>query len=98
MPQPFIGELMAFAGNFAPAGWAFCSGQLVPISQNEALFALIGTTYGGDGVSTFALPDLRSRTPIHAGNGFVLGELDGAETVTLDAAQLPSHSHGLAAS
>ncbi len=82
-----------FAGNFAPAGWMFCEGQLLPISENETLFQLIGTTYGGDGQSTFALPDLRGRIPIHQGNGFILAETGGAEEVTLTVNQIPSHSH-----
>ena len=82
-----------FAGNFAPAGWAFCDGSLLPISEYETLFALIGTTYGGDGQSTFALPDLRGRLPIHQGNGFTLAETGGAETVTLNLNQVPAHSH-----
>lgn len=91
--DPYIGQIMMFGGNFAPAGWAFCSGQLMPISQNDALFALIGTTYGGDGVQTFALPDLRGRVPIHQGAAHVIGEAGGVESVTLTAAQLPVHSH-----
>jgi len=82
-----------FAGNFAPAGWAFCAGQLIAISENEALFALIGTTYGGDGQSTFALPDLRSRLPVHQGSGFVIGQAAGEEAVTLNTNQIPLHSH-----
>jgi microcystin-dependent protein len=82
-----------FAGNFAPAGWMFCEGQLLPISQNETLFQLIGTTYGGDGESTFALPDLRGRIPIHQGNGFILAETGGAEEITLTVQQIPAHSH-----
>src|SRR5712692_9817912 len=82
-----------FAGNFAPAGWMFCEGQLLPISENETLFNLIGTTYGGDGQSTFALPDLRGRLPMHQGNGFVLAETGGAEEVTLTVNQIPAHSH-----
>lgn len=82
-----------FAGNFAPAGWAFCDGQLLPISENETLFQLIGTTYGGDGESTFALPNLQSRIPIHMGNGFILAETGGAEEVTLTVNQIPSHAH-----
>lgn len=82
-----------FAGNFAPAGWMFCEGQLLPISENETLFNLIGTTYGGDGESTFALPDLRGRLPIHQGNGFILAESGGAEEVTLTSTQIPAHSH-----
>jgi microcystin-dependent protein len=84
-----------FAGNFAPAGWMFCEGQLLPISEYETLFNLIGTTYGGDGQSTFALPDLRGRIPLHQGNGFTLAETGGAETVTLTVQQLPAHSHAL---
>ena len=74
MAQPYVGEIRMFAGNFAPAGWMFCEGQLLPISENETLFQLIGTTYGGDGESTFALPDLRGRIPIHQGSGFILAE------------------------
>lgn len=87
-----------FAGNFAPAGWMFCEGQLVPISENETLFQLIGTTYGGDGQSTFALPDLRGRIPIHQGNGFIRAETGGAEEITLTVSQIPSHTHPLLAS
>jgi microcystin-dependent protein len=97
MSQPFVGEIRMFGGNFAPAGWSFCSGQLLPISENETLFNLIGTTYGGDGQSTFALPDLQGRIPIHAGNGFVLAENGGAESVTLTTQQIPAHSHPLLA-
>lgn len=82
-----------FAGNFAPAGWMFCEGQLLPISENETLFQLIGTTYGGDGESTFALPDLQGRIPIHQGNGFILAETGGAEEITLTVNQIPAHSH-----
>lgn len=87
-----------FAGNFAPAGWMFCEGQLLPISENEVLFQLIGTTYGGDGESTFALPDLRGRIPIHQGNGFILAETGGVEEVTLTVNQIPAHSHPFLAS
>jgi microcystin-dependent protein len=87
-----------FAGNFAPAGWMFCEGQLLPISENETLFQLIGTTYGGDGESTFALPDLRGRIPIHQGNGFILAETGGAEEITLTINQIPAHSHAMLAS
>lgn len=87
-----------FAGNFAPAGWMFCEGQLLPISENETLFQLIGTTYGGDGESTFALPDLRGRLPIHQGNGFILAETGGAEEITLTVSQIPAHTHPLLAS
>src|SRR5437868_3196235 len=97
MAQPYVGEIRMFAGNFAPAGWMFCEGQLLPISENETLFQLIGTTYGGDGQSTFALPDLRGRIPIHMGNGFTLAETGGVETVTLTSAQLPTHTHELLA-
>jgi len=95
MAQPYVGEIRMFAGNFAPAGWMFCEGQLLPISENETLFQLIGTTYGGDGESTFALPDLRGRIPIHQGNGFILAETGGAEEITLTAQQIPAHSHPL---
>jgi len=93
MAQPYVGEIRMFAGNFAPAGWMFCEGQLLPISENETLFQLIGTTYGGDGESTFALPDLRGRIPIHQGNGFILAETGGAEEITLTINQIPAHSH-----
>jgi len=93
MAQPYVGEIRMFAGNFAPAGWMFCEGQLLPISENETLFQLIGTTYGGDGQSTFALPDLRGRVPVHQGNGFVIAETGGVEEVTLTTSQIPSHSH-----
>lgn len=97
MAQPYVGEIRMFAGNFAPAGWMFCDGQLLAISANETLFQLIGTTYGGDGESTFALPDLQSRTPIHQGNGFTLAETGGAEEITLTVQQIPAHSHPLLA-
>ncbi len=93
MSSPYIGEIRMFGGNFAPAGWAFCSGQLMPISQNDTLFNLIGTTYGGDGQSTFALPDLQGRVPVHVGPGFSIGQRAGEETVTLMTQQIPSHSH-----
>jgi len=100
MVTPFIGEIRMFAGNFAPRGWALCNGQILPVSQNDALFSLFGTIYGGDGRTTFALPDLRGRVPIHWGNGPGLtsrriGEKGGAERVTLTADQLPSHKHTL---
>lgn len=98
MAQPYVGEIRMFAGNFAPAGWMFCEGQLLPISENETLFQLIGTTYGGDGQSTFALPDLRGRLPVHMGNGFILAETGGAEEITLTVNQIPAHSHPLLAS
>src|SRR6202007_190635 len=97
MAQPYVGEIRMFAGNFAPAGWMFCEGQLLPISEYETLFNLIGTTYGGDGQSTFALPDLRGRIPLHFGNGFTLAETGGVETVTLTTSQIPAHSHPLLA-
>ncbi len=93
MSSPFIGEIRMFAGNFAPAGWAFCNGALIPISENDALFNLIGTTYGGDGQSTFALPNLQSAVPVHVGPGFALGQSGGAESVTLTTSQIPAHSH-----
>jgi microcystin-dependent protein len=97
MAQPYVGEIRMFAGNFPPVGWMFCEGQLLPISENETLFQLIGTTYGGDGESTFALPDLRGRIPIHQGNGFILAETGGAEEITLTISQIPAHSHPLLA-
>jgi microcystin-dependent protein len=98
MAQPYVGEIRLFGGNFPPAGWALCDGSLLPIAENETLFQLIGTTYGGDGQSTFALPDLRGRIPIHVGAGpgltsRVLGEIDGQEAVTLTPAELPAHAH-----
>jgi microcystin-dependent protein len=103
MAQPYVGEIRMFAGNFNPAGWAFCNGALLPISENETLFQLIGTTYGGDGESTFALPNLQSRVPIHMGTGpsgstFVLAETGGVETVTLNTQQMPLHNHAFIAS
>jgi microcystin-dependent protein len=97
MAQPYVGEIRMFAGNFAPAGWMFCEGQLLPIFEYETLFNLIGTTYGGDGRSTFALPELRGRLPLHFGNGFTLAETGGVETVTLTVPQIPAHSHPLLA-
>ena len=103
MADPYIGEIRLFAGTFAPAGWAFCDGTRLAISEYDALFALIGTTYGGDGQQTFALPDLRGRVPIHQGSGpgltpRVMGEAAGAERVTLAPAQIPQHQHVLVAS
>src|SRR5437868_1696979 len=98
MAQPYVGEIRMFAGNFAPAGWMFCEGQLLPISENETLFNLIGTTYGGDGQSTFALPDLRGRIPLHQGNGFTLAETGGAEEITLTTQQIPAHTHPMLSS
>jgi microcystin-dependent protein len=97
MAQPYVGELRMFAGNFPPSGWMFCQGQLLPISENETLFNLIGTTYGGDGQSTFALPDLRGRVPVHIGsngtNNYNLADTGGVETVTLTTNQIPVHNH-----
>jgi microcystin-dependent protein len=93
--NPYIGEVRLFAGNFAPVDWAFCDGSLLPIANYDALFNLIGTTYGGDGQTTFALPDLRGRLPLHAGSGFVLGSLGGVDNVTLNTQQIPSHTHPL---
>jgi microcystin-dependent protein len=93
MSTPYVGEIRMFGGNFAPVGWAQCQGQLLPISEYEVLFQLIGTTYGGDGQSTFGLPDLRGRLPVHQGSGFVVGQAGGSETVTLTSAQLSSHTH-----
>jgi microcystin-dependent protein len=97
MSDPYVGEIRMFAGNFAPAGWAFCDGQLVSIAENDVLFALIGTTYGGDGQTTFALPDLRGRIPIHFNASHPQGEISGTETVTLLSVQMPSHTHPLQA-
>ncbi|WP_406700934.1 tail fiber protein [Singulisphaera sp. Ch08] len=96
--EPYIGEIGMVAFNFAPRGWAFCNGQILPINQNQALFSLLGTTFGGNGVTTFALPDMRSRIPVHSGQGpglsnYSLGETGGAEAVALTVAQLPRHSH-----
>jgi microcystin-dependent protein len=93
MATPFIGEIRMFGGNFAPASWAFCNGQLLPISEYDALYNLIGTTYGGDGTTTFGLPDLRGRIPVHVGNGFVQGQLAGEETHLLTVQEIPSHTH-----
>ena len=103
MAEPFLGQIMLFAGNFAPAGWAFCNGQLLSIQQNTALFSILGTTYGGNGQTTFALPDLRGRAPIHFGQGpglssYSLGQIAGVETVTLNVTQLPAHQHAQPAS
>jgi microcystin-dependent protein len=101
MSNPFIGEIRMFGGNFAPANWAFCNGQLMSIAQNDALYALIGTTYGGDGVNTFGLPDLQGRIPLHqgtsGGNTAVIGERAGVENVTLTTNQLPIHNHPVSA-
>lgn len=102
MTDPFVGEIRMFAGTFAPNGWALCEGQLVPISQNTALFSLLGTSYGGDGKSTFALPDLRDASPVHHGQGpgrsqYDLGQSGGSQSVTLVPSELPSHSHAVMA-
>jgi microcystin-dependent protein len=102
MSSPFVGEIRCFGFNFAPAGWAFCNGALMAIAENETLFTLIGTTYGGDGVQTFGLPDLRGRIPIHQGQGnglsaYVIGQITGTPSVTLIAAQMPVHQHTVTA-
>jgi len=96
--QPYVGEIRMFAGNFAPNGWLFCEGQLLSIAENETLFQLIGTSYGGNGQTTFALPDLRGRLPVHQGNGGVVAQAGGAEQVTLTPPQIPAHSHAAHAS
>jgi microcystin-dependent protein len=101
--DPYVGEIRIFGGNFAPAGWAFCQGQTMPISENDTLFTLIGTTYGGDGQETFNLPDLQGRVPVHMGTGtglsaYTIGETAGVESVTLTIQQIPVHSHPLLAS
>jgi len=98
MSQPYVGQILMFAGTFAPAGWMQCQGQLVPISENETLFNLIGTTYGGDGQSTFGLPDLQGRVPVHMGTGgglstYIIGQEAGVESVTLTTQQIPQHNH-----
>jgi microcystin-dependent protein len=98
MPEPYVGEIRMFAGNFAPNGWMLCQGQQLPISENETLFNLIGTTYGGDGESAFNLPDLSSRLPLHQGGGFTIGQGAGVEEVTLTVGQIPNHNHPLLAS
>src|SRR5215211_7135341 len=103
MSEPFIGQIMLVPYNFAPRGWAFCSGQILPIAQNTALFSLLGTTYGGNGQTTFALPDLRGRVPMSFGQGaglpnHSLGEVAGAETITLLQTQMPAHTHSVACS
>ena len=93
MSEPFLAEIRIMGFNFAPRGWAMCDGQILPINQNQSLYSLLGTTYGGDGRTSFALPDLRSRTPIHRGDGHSLGQKSGAETVTLTAAEIAAHTH-----
>jgi len=102
MSEPFVGEIKMFAGNFAPRGWALCDGQLLAVSQNDALFSLLGTTYGGDGRTTFALPDMRGRIPMHAGSGSglsqrLLGQKGGSETHTLSINEIPNHTHSVQA-
>ncbi|MGH3087853.1 MAG: phage tail protein [Gammaproteobacteria bacterium] len=103
MPDPYVGEIRMFGGNFAPAGWEFCNGQLLQISENETLFTLIGATYGGDGQGTFGLPNLQSRIPLHMGTGpdgaaYQIGEMAGTEQETLTVQRIPNHTHPLAAS
>jgi len=95
MSEPFLGEIMIIGFNFAPRGWAYCDGQILPINQNQSLYSLLGTTYGGDGRTSFALPDLRSRTPVHKGDMISLGQKGGAETVTINANELAAHTHAL---
>src|SRR5438045_1038038 len=98
MSEPFLSEIKIVSFNFPPKGWALCNGQLLPINQNQALFSLLGTTYGGDGRTTFGLPDLRGRIPIHVGNGHTLGERAGEENHTLNISEMPSHAHPVSAS
>ena len=98
MGEPYVGEIRIFAGNFAPAGWRMCDGSLLPIAENEVLFQLIGTTYGGDGQVSFGVPDFRGRAPLHMGSGYALGQMAGSESITLTTAQIPAHEHALAAS
>ena len=98
MSEPFLAEIRMVGFNFAPRGFAFCDGQILPINQNQSLYSLLGTNYGGDGRTSFALPDLRSRTPLHRGDGHPLAQRSGAETVTLTAAEIPAHTHSLMAS
>ncbi len=98
MSTPFLSEIKIVSFGFAPKGWALCNGQILPINQNQALFSLLGTTYGGNGQTTFALPDLRSRSPLHGGNGFFLGDRSGEENQTLTLTQLPAHAHAASGS
>src|SRR5207253_2979903 len=93
MSQPFLGEIKIISWNYPPKGWAFCNGQLMPINQNQALFSILGTTFGGDGRTTFALPDLRARTPVHVGDSTVLGESSGETAHTLISSEMPAHTH-----
>jgi microcystin-dependent protein len=97
MSEPFLGEIKIISWNFPPKGWTFCNGQLLPINQNQALFSILGTTYGGDGRQTFGLPNLQGRMPVHVGNGISLGELGGEVTHTLNVSEMPAHTHILAA-
>jgi len=94
MSQPFLGEIKIISWNFSPRGWAFCNGQFLPINQNQALFSILGTTYGGNGQTTFALPDFRGRAPNHVGNGFTLGQKGGQEAHTVTISEMPAHIHG----
>jgi microcystin-dependent protein len=98
MAEPFLGEIRLFSGNFPPRGWALCDGSLLPINQNQALYSLLGTTYGGNGQTTFALPDLRGRVPVHPGNGVTLGQNSGEEAHTLTEAEMPLHTHTVSGS
>ena len=98
MSEPFISEIRIFSFNFPPRGWAFCAGQFLPINQNQALFSLLGTNYGGNGQTTFALPDLRGRVPLHIAGNYPIGSRAGSETVTLNSSQMPAHAHSVAAS
>lgn len=98
MSEPFLAEIKIISWNFPPRGWAFCNGQLLPINQNQALFSILGTTYGGNGQTNFALPDFRGRTPIHAGAGFDLGQRSGEEAHTVTVSETPAHTHSLSAS
>src|SRR2546430_3807864 len=93
MSEPFLGEIKIISWNFPPKGWTFCNGQLLPINQNQALFSLLGTTYGGDGRTTFGLPNLQSRVPIHVGQGHTLGEKGGEQAHTLSISEMPTHTH-----
>ena len=93
MAEPFLGEIKLISWNFPPKGWSFCNGQLLPINQNQALFSILGTTYGGDGRQTFGLPNLQGRTPVHVGDGIILGELGGETAHTLNISEVPAHNH-----
>ena len=93
MSEPFLAEIRILGFNFAPRGWAFCDGQILPINQNQSLYSLLGTTFGGDGRTSFAVPDLRGRTPVHVGDGYPLGQKGGGETISLSVAEIPAHNH-----